>query len=121
VAHYDPSAGEHWDTEEIRKEREYGWIRQNEARLIAEAREKRQRTARAQAAEEAERYRRMHWKKCPGCGADMRTELVDGVEVEKCSSCAGIFFKRGGLEQFLLRHEMQRGGFFRQLLGQRGH
>ncbi len=32
--------GSHWDTRKIRRAREFGWFRQNEARLIEDARRK---------------------------------------------------------------------------------
>jgi len=121
VSRFHPSAGAHWDTEEIRREREFGWIRQNEAQMIEEARARRRAAQRAETGEETERRRRQHWKKCPRCGNDMHTETIDGVDVEQCASCEGIFFRRGELEELILRHDQQRRGFFRQLLGLRGH
>ncbi len=121
MGRFHPSDGKHWDTEEIRREREYGWIRQNEARLVAEAREKRAAQEKVLLSEQAERMRRLHWKKCPRCGADMRSEAIDGVDVERCALCEGTFFERGELERLLLRHDRERRGFFRQLLGPRGH
>jgi hypothetical protein len=34
--------GSHWDTAKIRRVREYGWFRQNEGRLLEEARKRRE-------------------------------------------------------------------------------
>jgi Zn-finger nucleic acid-binding protein len=47
----------------------------------------------------------------------MGVESISGIEVEKCSSCEGIFFDRGELEQLLVKHDSERRGFFRRLLG----
>jgi uncharacterized protein len=109
--------GTHWDTEEIRREREEGWFRQNEARLIEEARQRRAKAESEQRNQQIDSQRVQHWKKCPKCGSDMHTETIEGVDVEKCSNCEGIFFDRGELETLLLRHDEHRRGFFRRLLG----
>ena len=47
----------------------------------------------------------------------MRRDQIEDIEVEKCPACQGIFFRRGELEEVLLRHDAHRRGFFRQLLG----
>src|SRR6266700_1614965 len=98
-----------WDTEDIRKGREDDWFRQNEAQMMEAARNKRE-------AAESEELRNAHWHKCNKCGHDMAVETISGIEVERCSSCGGIFFDRGELEQLLVKHEDRRG-FFRRLLG----
>jgi Zn-finger nucleic acid-binding protein len=50
----------------------------------------------------------------------MQTQSIEGVEVEKCPQCEGIFFDRGELETLLLKHDAHRRGFFRRLLGFHG-
>jgi hypothetical protein len=106
-----------YDSEEIRRAKEEGWFRQNEEKLIEAARQKRLEAQAAIQTSDAEARRRLHWKKCPKCGNEMRTETIEGVEVEKCAGCEGIFFDRGELETLLLRHDEHRRGFFRRLLG----
>lgn len=106
-----------WDTEEIRKGRENDWFRQNEEKLIEAARKKREALEKERQSAEAEERRRAHWRKCPKCGSDMNVEKIGGIEIEKCSSCEGVFFDRGELEQLLLTQEKQRRGFFRKLMG----
>ena len=88
--------------------------------MIEEARAKRQAAERQHQTEEADTMRVLHWKKCPKCGADMQTATIDGVDVEKCPRCEGIFFDRGELETLLLKHDTHRRGFFRRLLGFHG-
>ncbi|MGH9317511.1 MAG: zf-TFIIB domain-containing protein [Thermoanaerobaculia bacterium] len=105
------------ETEDVRKGREDAWFRQNEAKLIEEARRKRDAAERERQTAADEERRRTHWRKCPKCGADMAVETISGIEIEKCPSCQGIFFDRGELEQLLLKHDTQRRGFFRKLLG----
>src|SRR5215470_14120633 len=114
------SDGSHWDTEELRREREEGWFRANEAKLIEQARQKRLEAERRRQSEEADTQQVLHWKKCPKCGTDMQTDRIEDVDVEKCSTCEGIFFDRGELETLLLKHDRHRRGFFRRLLGFHG-
>ena len=106
-----------YDTEDIRKAKEDGWFKQNEAAMIESARKKREAAEQAQKSEAAEARRQAHWRKCPKCGADMRVEKIADVEVEKCPDCGGIFFDRGELETLMLRQEGEKRGFFRKLLG----
>jgi ribosomal protein L37AE/L43A len=106
-----------FDTDDIRKGRENDWFRQNEEKLIEAARAKREAADRERQTAAAEERRKAHWQKCPKCGSDMKVEEIGGIEIEKCSSCEGIFFDRGELEQLLLKQEPQRRGFFRKLMG----
>ena len=106
-----------WDGEEIRKGREDAWFRENEEKLIEAARRKREAAEKERSSAEAEERRKAHWHKCPKGGGDMRVETISGIEIEKCSSCEGVFFDRGELEDLLTRQEPQRRGFFRKLMG----
>ena len=106
-----------FDTEDIRKGREDDWFRQNEEKMIEAARAKREALDRERQTGESEQRRKAHWRKCPKCGSDMNVEKIGDIEIEKCSSCEGIFFDRGELEQLLLKQEGQRRGFFRKLMG----
>jgi hypothetical protein len=38
---------------------------------------------------------------CPKCGAAMRTHRRNGVTIEQCTKCHGIFLDRGELEQLI--------------------
>lgn len=49
-----------------------------------------------------------HWMKCPKCGADMREIERQGIKVDQCSACGGIYFDRGELE-LLLETKEQKG------------
>jgi len=106
-----------WDSEEVRRGRENDWFRQNEEKLIEAARKKREQEESASRSAEAEARRKLHWRKCPKCGSDMNVETISGIEIEKCSSCEGVFFDRGELEQLLVKQEPERRGFFRRLMG----
>ena len=106
-----------WDSDEVRKARENDWFRQNEEKMIEAARKKREEAEKARSSAEAEDRRKAHWHKCPKCGGDMKVETISDIEIEKCSSCEGIFFDRGELEGLLLKQESHRRGFFRKLMG----
>jgi Zn-finger nucleic acid-binding protein len=38
---------------------------------------------------------------CPKCGAPMRQHKRNGVTIEQCTECHGIFLDRGELEQLI--------------------
>ena len=40
---------------------------------------------------------------CPKCGGEMRENRRNGVTIEQCSKCHGIFLDRGEFEQLLGR------------------
>jgi uncharacterized protein len=40
---------------------------------------------------------------CPKCKSPMRTHRRNGVSIEQCTKCHGIFLDRGELEQLLGR------------------
>ena len=39
---------------------------------------------------------------CPKCGAPMRTHKRNGITIEQCTRCHGIFLDAGELEQLLV-------------------
>jgi Zn-finger nucleic acid-binding protein len=55
---------------------------------------------------------------CPKCGGEMRNYERNGVQVDQCSECRGIFLDRGELERLILaegshyerEYSEQRGG-----------
>ena len=42
---------------------------------------------------------------CPKCGAEMRTILYEGVQIDKCSSCEGEWLDGGELKTIVKRRE----------------
>jgi hypothetical protein len=107
--------------DEFNKSREDAWFKENEKQLLEAAklaREKREKErAQKEKAEERERLKQLHHMKCPKCGHDMKTEDRDGIEVDRCTFCEGIFFDAGELEElFLKKSASERRGFTRWLL-----
>ncbi|MEE8385590.1 MAG: zf-TFIIB domain-containing protein [Dehalococcoidia bacterium] len=57
---------------------------------------------RAKAAEEeAAAERKTHHMRCPKCGHDLATEEYHGLEVDRCTSCDGVWFDAGEVEQLI--------------------
>jgi hypothetical protein len=46
-----------------------------------------------------------HWMKCPKCGHPMKEIDLQGIKVDKCTHCSGIYFDRGELELLLESQE----------------
>ena len=106
---------------EIDRSREDDWFRQNEQQLIEAAREARVKRERERAAhEKAEQRRRLkeqHFMKCPKCGHDLKEENLQGVRIDRCTFCEGVYLDAGELESLFLRKEEERRGMFRRLVG----
>lgn len=52
-----------------------------------------------QATSEKAARRALHFNKCGKCGADMRTEVFRGLEIEICNECSAVLLDPGELEQ----------------------
>jgi len=55
--------------------------------------------------------------KCPKCGHDMETVILEDIEVENCTFCKGVYFDRSEIELLLLRRTSQRFSFYRSFFG----
>ncbi len=85
--------------DERSRKREDDWFLQNEKKLLEEARkarEKREAERRARETEEQRgKLKQLHWMKCPKCGHDLKTEALEGVEIDRCTFCEGFFVDAG--------------------------
>lgn len=65
--------------------------------------ERRKKWAQEQSAKMAEqeksRLKDLHFMKCPKCGMDLQEIELQGVKVDQCANCGGIFFDAGELDQ----------------------
>jgi len=50
-------------------------------------------------AAERERQRALHWMHCPRCGSEMHEVLHEGVAIDICVGCHGIFLDEHDLVQ----------------------
>ena len=108
--------------DERSRKREDDWFLQNEKKLLEEARkarEKREAERRAkETAAERGKLKDLHWMKCPKCGHDLKTQTLEGVEIDRCTFCEGFFVDAGELDQLFLKKGVgQRQSFMRRLLG----
>jgi hypothetical protein len=96
------------------------WFRHNEQQLLEAARVAREKREAERAREEKEedrkRLRDLHYMKCPKDGHDMQDEELEGVRLDRCTYCEGIFFDAGELDQLFTRRDEKRKGFFRKLI-----
>ncbi len=104
------------------RRREDEWFRQNEAELLEAARRAREKREKERAAhekaEERRRRKELHFMKCPKCGHDMKEEKLQGIAVDRCTFCEGVYFDAGELEEILARQTSEsRRGLFRSLVG----
>ena len=102
------------------KSREDDWFRKNEKELIEaarEAREKREKE-RTEHSKKAERdkLKKLHHMKCPKCGHDMAELTLEGVRLDQCTYCEGIYFDAGELDELMAKRDEERKGFFRKLV-----
>ena len=102
------------------RRREDEWFRQNEKQLLESARVAREKREKERAANEKtaelQRLKALHLMRCPKCGHTLVEETLEGVSVDRCTFCEGIFFDAGELDQVLLKKEEDRKGFFRKLV-----
>ena len=104
--------------EKIDRRNEEEWFRKNERELLEKAREKREAERQAKETEaERARLKQLHWMKCPKCGHDMKTETLEGIEIDRCTFCEGFYLDQGEIEElFLKKGQTQRQSFMRRLL-----
>ena len=101
--------------------REDNWFKQHEKLVLemaARQREKRMmETTSRREQEELDKLRTAHWMKCPKCGHEMETINLEGIDVENCTFCKGVYFDRTEIESLLLRRTPQRFSFYRKFFG----
>ncbi len=75
---------------------------------IKTIREKRAATKKALAKE-------IHWMRCPKCGGQMEETDLEGIMIDKCNDCNGIYFDQGELEALMGHRESD--SFIGKLIG----
>ena len=102
------------------KKPEDEWFVRNERELIKNLKRERERKQKELAEllkqEAALKQKELHWMKCPKCGSDLVSEEVEGVTIERCPACSGIFLDQGEFEQILFHKQEQQHGFRRKVL-----
>lgn len=108
-------------SEDTRLKNEDKWFAENEESLIREARRahrlEMEKLAEHQREGEEKRLRELHYLKCPKCGHDMRVAQHEGIEIEECGTCGGIFLDKGELMELSVKTVGARKSVLRRLLG----
>ncbi len=93
------------------------WFHKHEEELIRKARERR--VARLAKGLDAnrEKQKQLHFMKCPKCGGDLVEVEHEGIKIDRCTSCDGVFFDAGELDELLMKKLDDRKNFFRRLSG----
>ena len=101
--------------------RENRWFRENERQLLEQVRREQEQRLEAYREEtekqDRERLRQAHWMRCPKCGNEMKVEQLEGIEIERCSVCGGMFFEHNELQTLLMRKQESRFKFYRNMFG----
>ncbi len=58
-----------------------------------------------------------HWMHCPKCGHDLVTVSLQGVQVDTCSSCQGMWLDAGELDGMLKSQDKGLLGRFKSVFG----
>jgi uncharacterized protein len=102
------------------RRREDDWFRQNERQLLEAARAAREKREKERAAlektVELSRLKALHFMRCPKCGHQMVEESLEGIGVDRCSFCEGIYFDANELDQLFTKKQEERKNFLRRLL-----
>ena len=106
---------------EADRRREDDWFRRNEEKLLDAARQAREKREHERASREKDEERRrlkdLHFMRCPKCGHEMKETALEGILVDQCTFCEGLYFDAGELGQLLLKRDEDRKGFLRRILG----
>lgn len=88
------------EKERKKKEDEYfARLEFERKRKLLEERQKNMQSA------EKEKLKELHWMHCPKCGMEMVEIDFEGIHVDKCSTCLGIFFDHGEVEQLIQKNK----------------
>lgn len=107
--------------DETDRSREDDWFRRNEQQLLEAARvarlKRQEEREAAEKAEERKRLRDLHHMKCPKCGHDMKAQDAEGIEVDRCTFCEGLYLDAGELEELFSKRQDERRAIWRRVLG----
>jgi len=90
-------------------EKEEAWAQQEE-RLRLE------KIAARRRADERQRLKDLHYMHCPKCGETLNTVDLEGLEIDKCPCCHGIWLDPGEIHQYAALSAEKKQSFGKQLL-----
>jgi len=68
------------------------------------------------AAEEETKRKRLHYMKCPKCYGNLIEETYQGVNIDRCEECGGVWLDSGELERLSRHQESAVSQFFKSLM-----
>ncbi|MEW6620309.1 MAG: zf-TFIIB domain-containing protein [bacterium] len=86
-------------------EQEDKWFKQHEEDLIETAKEKKR-------IAEEEKQKELHFMHCPKCGHELHHINIEGIVLDKCDKCEGLWFDKGELEELQKREHEHKHKFF---------
>lgn len=102
------------------KKNEDEWFVRHEKELIKNLKREREHRekelAEALKAEASRKQKELHWMKCPKCGSDMVEKPIEGVHIDECPLCMGVYMDRGELEHLLMKQRREPSSFMKKLL-----
>ncbi len=60
--------------------------------------------------------RKTHFMKCPHCGADLTTVSVDGLTIDRCGECQGVYIEAKAAERMLKAKQEALHGMFKSMI-----
>ncbi len=54
---------------------------------------------------------------CPKCGKELKTMDYEGVQIDRCVACQGIWLDKGELDQLRNHQHKKKSNFFSMLFG----
>ena len=60
--------------------------------------------------------RKTHFMKCPHCGADLTTVSVDGLTIDRCRECQGVYIEAKAAERLLTAKQEALHGMFKSMI-----
>lgn len=90
-----------------RNEEEYFQLRESEI-----LRRRHKEAARAH----AKRERRQHYMKCPRCGADMISDSIGQIGLDRCGECRGVFLEAAAAESLIKAEQSTAARIFKSMI-----
>lgn len=94
------------------KEDEY-FYRIEKERIEAERKKKEE----EEGQKERERLKELHFMRCPKCGMELEEIQFEGLLVDRCTSCSGVWLDHGELEALTQKEEGFLKGMFSKIFG----
>ncbi|MNS57633.1 hypothetical protein D3C72_905280 [compost metagenome] len=91
-------------------EQEEQWFKDQELKA---RREREAAEAAASGTQDLEARRQAHFMKCPKCGGDLSEHDHEGIKIDSCNDCKGVWLDAGELEQLTAEKSSGLLGFLR--------